>query len=177
MQYLSFRVEQCKMIVSVDEIQEIVHSYKITSLPKTPDELEGVLNLRGYYLPVISLKKRIGISYKSLSEDDTLNSDQNLMRKCILVTSVIYDDQIWSAGLEVDEVHDCLIIDEGLWRPPPSQGNKISTEFINAMVNLEGKTYHRLNIETIIDPDDILERYYNGVSKFHDKSRTTARTA
>jgi chemotaxis signal transduction protein len=176
MQHLTFRVKNCKLVLAVNQIQEIVHSYKLTPLPKTPVELSGVINLRGYYLPVLSLWRRI-----QQENDDKSNHSTNVIaletHKCILVTEAMYEEQAWRLGLEVDEVHDCILIDETSWRAPPVRGNKIAPEYLSAMVNLEGETYHKLNLEAIIDPDDILERYQNGATHIHESNRHSPRTA
>lgn len=178
MQHLTFRIGGWKLVLGVSQIQEIVHSYQITPLPRTPDELEGVVNLRGYYLPVLSLKKRIRQSEsetapEALSEESVIQDSVD--RQCILVTESIYEDRAWRLGLEVDEVHDCIDINDDLWRLPPTRGNAISTEYLSAMVNLDGVTFHKLNLDTVIDPDDILERYYHGVQGSHEPNRLVTR--
>ncbi len=47
--------------VDISQIQEIIRMVEITRVPRTPDFVEGVINLRGQLIPIIDLRKRFGM--------------------------------------------------------------------------------------------------------------------
>src|SRR5512147_1833810 len=57
-QIACFRLGDDVYAVDIMRIKEIIRPQKLTSLPKSPSFVEGVLNLRGTVIPVIDLRKR-----------------------------------------------------------------------------------------------------------------------
>src|SRR5512140_1513201 len=53
--------------VPISQVQEIVRVSGITLVPNSPSYMAGVINLRGRVLPVLNLRKRLGLSDKEMS--------------------------------------------------------------------------------------------------------------
>ena len=51
--------------VEVSKAKEIIASYEIVPLPKTPDFIEGMISLRGEIIPVVDLRKRFSLTPKT----------------------------------------------------------------------------------------------------------------
>ena len=60
-QVVVFQMEEESFAVSISDVWEIVRMQPITPVPGAPDFVEGVVNLRGQIIPVISLSKRLGL--------------------------------------------------------------------------------------------------------------------
>jgi purine-binding chemotaxis protein CheW len=60
-QLVSFRLGQEEYGIDILCVQEIIRVPRITPIPNTPPYVEGVLNLRGRVIPVISLRRRLGL--------------------------------------------------------------------------------------------------------------------
>ena len=63
-QLVSFVVENEEFGVDILKVQEIIRTVDITRVPKSPEFVEGVINLRGKIVPVIDLRKRFSIAKK-----------------------------------------------------------------------------------------------------------------
>ncbi|MBC7217962.1 MAG: chemotaxis protein CheW [Candidatus Caldatribacterium sp.] len=61
MQYIVFRVDEEHYGVPIEEVREINRVATITRIPKSPEFLEGVMNLRGEVIPIVDLRKRFGL--------------------------------------------------------------------------------------------------------------------
>ena len=59
-QVVGFRIGSETFGVRISNVREIVRVPEITSVPNSPDYLEGVINLRGKIIPVMDLRKRFG---------------------------------------------------------------------------------------------------------------------
>lgn len=68
-QYIGFMLGDEEFNAPLSLIQEIVELPKITYVPNVPPYVEGVMNLRGRVVPVVDLKKRLGLGEKKISMD------------------------------------------------------------------------------------------------------------
>lgn len=61
-QFVIFKIDRDGYGIAIDAVQEIVRiPPEMTAVPKAPDFVEGVINLRGQVLPVIDQRKRLGL--------------------------------------------------------------------------------------------------------------------
>lgn len=58
--FLIFITENLKFGVEADSVVEIITSYSITYLPRLPDFIRGIINLRGLLIPIIDVRLRLG---------------------------------------------------------------------------------------------------------------------
>ena len=105
-QIVSFRLGKEIFGVRVAQVREIGKVQNITKIPKMPDFIEGVMNLRGQITTVIDLKKRFGI------DDD----GRGMTTASRIIVAEIGDTQI---GIIVDEVEDVLRVPRQSISPPP----------------------------------------------------------
>ena len=61
-QLVTFRLGQETYGIDIFKVQEVIHLQKINSIPKSPNFVEGVIEVRNQIVPVINLKKRLGIN-------------------------------------------------------------------------------------------------------------------
>lgn len=94
MQIVAFNLANEEYGVDILNVQEIIRPTIITRVPKAPDYLVGVINLRGNVVPVIDLRKRFGIT-------GTASNEQN----CRIIILSIFDLKI---GITVDRVTEVL---------------------------------------------------------------------
>ncbi len=121
-QYLTFRVGQESLAMSILDVKEIIEISNVTRVPMTPDYIHGVINLRGNVVPVIDLSARLGHSCAEISK-----------RSCIVLVSIELTESTQLIGMLVDEVKEILEIPPENIQPAPDFGTDIRTEFIQAM--------------------------------------------
>ena len=120
--YLTFKLGDEVFGAHVSQVLNILEMTKITGVPKAPDYMKGVINLRGMVLPVIDTRIKFG-----LPETDYTNNT------CIVVMDLELDGDTVHIGSIVDEVVSVIEIEEDQIEPPPSLGNQYRSEFIYGM--------------------------------------------
>ncbi|MBF0328281.1 MAG: protein phosphatase CheZ [Nitrospirae bacterium] len=103
MQYIGFTMSGCEYSIPILKVQEIINLPSITKLPQSADYIEGVTNLRGRIIPVVNLKKLVGL-FGEIAEITT--------EKVIVVTS-----GRMTFGVLVDGITGVVTIDQSLIEP------------------------------------------------------------
>jgi purine-binding chemotaxis protein CheW len=71
-QLLTFRLDDQEYALDISNVVQVVRMVAITPVPKAPDVVEGVINLRGKVVPVINLRKRCGLANRPYGLNDHL---------------------------------------------------------------------------------------------------------
>lgn len=143
--YLSFKLGNELFAAHVSKVLNILELVKITEVPKSPDYMKGVINLRGNVLPVIDTRIRFGMSATEFTKNT-----------CILVLSITIDNEQVNIGALVDSVQEVLEIDDSQIQPSPSIGNKYKSEFIQGMLKHDDKFIMLLDMDKVFSTDDII---------------------
>ena len=95
--HLTFTLGGCEYAIVITHVREIIAMHEITPLPKLPDYVKGVFNLRGKIIPVMDLRLRLG-----------LDSCEYGPATCIVVTELQGDEERVPdlVGCIVDSVSD-----------------------------------------------------------------------
>ena len=134
-QLVTFSLGPEEFGVDIMRVQEIIRIPPITRVPKAPTYVEGVINLRGNVIPVISLRIRFGM---------TRVEETDLSR--IIVLQV----QTKVFGIRVDAVTEVLRLDSEVIEPPPPIALGMDSKFIRGV----GKIGERLLI--LLELDQIM---------------------
>lgn len=143
-QYLTFMLSGETYATSILRIKEIIQYGQLTEVPRMPDFIRGVINLRGAVVPVIDLSARFG-------KKPTLVGRRN----CIIIIEVATESETHSVGIMVDAVNAVLEIPAHEIEPAPSFGTDIRTDFIAGMGKINGKFVIILNIQHVLSMDDM----------------------
>lgn len=135
-QLVAFKLLDEEYGVSILNVQEIRDMTDITRVPYAPDYIKGVINLRGSVLPVIDLKKRIGLA------------DAPYTPKTRIIIMKLQDISI---GMIVDAVTEVLTVDGNHVAPPKSISNDARNKYINGIGNVDGRLVIMLNLDEIVD--------------------------
>lgn len=143
--YLSFRLEDEKFAIPVGKVIEILEVPKITKVPRAPDYMKGVVNLRGSVLPVIDTHLKFGLPPTKLTVDT-----------CIAVLDIEIDGEKIMLGALVDAVEEVLEINPEQISPSPSIGNKYKSEFIDGMAKVDEEFIMILSIDKVFSSDELI---------------------
>ena len=144
--WLSFKLGVETFASNVSKVLNILEMQKITEVPKTPDYMMGVINLRGMVLPVIDTRMKFGM------EPITITAST-----CILVLDVIVENKSLKVGALVDSVEEVLEIEEKDIQESPTIGTKYRTEFIEGMIHKGDSFIMLLDMDMVFSTDDITE--------------------
>jgi len=143
--YLSFKLGEEEFAAHVGKVLNILELTKITEVPKAPDYMKGVINLRGTVLPVVDTRIKFGMTPTEYTNNT-----------CIVVMEVELDNDIVQVGALVDSVQAVREIDDTQIQPPPSIGSKYKSEFIYGMVKVDEKFIMLLDMEKVFSSDEIV---------------------
>ena len=142
--YLTFELGEETYGVGIIKVQEIIKMQEITKVPRTPDYVEGVINLRGKVMPVISLRKIFGMEEAVTSRDT-----------CIIVMQVSRGETPVILGVIVDKVSEVQEISAEEIEPAPSFGTQINTQFILGMAKTKDTVTILLDMDKIVSEEEM----------------------
>lgn len=121
--------------VDIASVREIIPIQKIVSVPRAPDFVEGIINLRGRVIPVLDLRKHFGFEQKK--------GDPN--QRIVLVEAGTE-----SIGVIVDAVSSVLRISDDSVEPPASVIVGPEIEYIYGIAKVDGGLIVLLDLTRII---------------------------
>ncbi len=139
LQLVTFNLGNEEYAVDILKVQEINRMKEITRVPNSPGYVEGVINLRGKVIPVVSLRTRFGLMEKESDEQSRI---------------MIMDIQGITMGLVVDSVSEVLRIPMSTVEPTPPMASNISTEFIKGIAKLEERLIILLDMDRLLGKSD-----------------------
>ncbi len=137
--YLTFAISKERYGIEILKVQEIIKVTQITAVPRCPDFLKGVINLRGKIIPVMDLRSKFNIAPIPYDE-----------KTCIIVINVDKGDQRISLGIIVDTVLEVIGFTTAELEFAPQYGSHLNSNFIVGM----GKRDNQLNI--LIDIEKVI---------------------
>lgn len=138
-QVVGFKIGNEEYVIDILKVQEIIKPVDITPIPDSPDFIEGVINLRGMVIPIVSLRKRF--NFEELKD----NKDTK-----IIVTKI--DNHF--IGFLVDSVTEVLRIPTKLIEPTPPLVSKIGSEFLAGVGKLEDRLVIFIDIDKILSAEE-----------------------
>ena len=142
--YLTFKLNEEEYGIGILKVKEIIGIMTITSVPRTPEFLKGVINLRGKVIPIVDLRLKFSMEAIPYTE-----------RTCIIVVEIDSNDATVLIGIVVDAVSEVLNIKEADIEETPTFGTELDTEYILGMAKMEGGVKILLNIDKVLSPKEI----------------------
>ncbi len=118
--------------VDIGSVREIIRMQEITRVPRAPDFVEGVINLRGRVIPVIDLRKRFGFNIADLTKDTRI---------------VVVDIGGRDIGVVVDAVTEVLRLSADKVEPASSVITTSDSEYLLGIAKLEGRLIILLDLQ------------------------------
>ena len=138
--------------VPIEFVKEIVRVPDISRVPMVPGYIDGIANLRGSVLPIVSLRKRFGLAEEERTDDNRV---------------VVVENDGRLVGLVVDQVSEVIRIpDDSIEMPPPVLTTTLDAEYLRGVAKLaQGKRLVLLlEINAVIPSDAETERAIAGAA-------------
>ena len=141
--FLSFQLSKEEYGIAILKVREIIGMVDITPLPRTPDFVRGVVNLRGRIIPVIDLRRKFGMAPAEFTNET-----------CIVVVDVGRDaDTTFRVGCLVDTVSEVLTISAEHFEPTPRCASAAG-DYIAGLAKLKDRVLILLDIDRVISDID-----------------------
>jgi chemotaxis signal transduction protein/chemotaxis regulatin CheY-phosphate phosphatase CheZ len=135
MQYIGFTMNNNEYTIPILKVQEIVNMPHLTKLPQVPHYIEGVTNLRGRIIPIVNLKKLVGLGGDSVGE------------KVIVVTS----GRI-TFGVLIDSITGVITIEDSEIEPPADFN---TSDIVSGVAKVGDKLIVLLDTKKLIPMEDM----------------------
>ncbi len=140
--FLTFFIEDEQYGLNISNVKEIIASMNITNVPKTPNYIKGVINLRGAVIPIVDVRLKFGMVEKEYD-----------MNTAIIINEI---DSV-SIGFIVDRVEDVLSIKHSDLTAAPRFGTSVDTSFIENVAEIDEEVIMILNLKKIFEQDELVE--------------------
>lgn len=136
--------------VSILKVKEIIGMLEITSVPRTPDFIKGVINLRGKIIPVMDLRIKFGMDEQAYNE-----------RTCIMVVEIEFKGVQRLIGVVVDMVSEVVNISADEIEPAPEYGSKADHNFILGIGKIKDRVVIIIDISEVFKCEEVVKMMEN----------------
>ena len=138
LQLVTFSIGEEEFGVNILKVQEIIRTMEITKVPRAPEFVEGVINLRGKVIPIIDLRRRFGLAPKA--------HDKNTRIIVIEINNII-------VGFVVDAVSEVLRVPASPVEPPVVAG--VDSDYISGVGKLQDRLLIMLDLDKLLSSEDM----------------------
>lgn len=144
-QCLTFTLGEESYALDVAKVREVLEMAHITPLPRAPEYLRGVINVRGSVVPVVDLRLKLGMARTEKTIDT-----------CIVVLDISTESGSTTVGTLVDAVQEVVDFDAKAIEPPPKLGMSVNTEFILGIGKRDDRFVMILDIQKVFAEEELV---------------------
>ena len=146
-QYLTFTLDGEAYATEITKVREVLEHTDITRVPRTPEYMQGVINLRGNVVPVMDLRMQFGLATGEVTVDT-----------CIIIIEVNIEGQAVVLGALADSVQEVIDLRQDQMEATPTLGTRVSNKFIQAMGKASDDSFIIiLNMDKVFSVEQINE--------------------
>jgi len=135
-----FRLKDEEYGVEVNQVKSIERLEHITRVPRTPNFVKGVINLRGVVTPIVDLRRRFGIEETAYNETTR-----------VIIVAVGESE----VGLIVDSANDVIDIPINAIEPPPEVVGGIEAVYLRGVAKLDRRLLILLNLDKVLNTEEL----------------------
>ena len=140
LQLVTFSIDEEEFGVNILKVQEIIRIIEITRVPRSPEFVEGVINLRGRVIPIVDLRRRFGLA--------AIAHDKDTRIIVIELNSLV-------VGFIVDAVSEVLRIPADTVEPTPPVAAGVDSEYISGVGKLQDRLLILLDLDKLLTAEDL----------------------
>jgi purine-binding chemotaxis protein CheW len=143
-QYLTFTLGRELFALDIFSVREVLEYTQITRIPRTPDYMRGIINVRGNAVPVIDLNMKFGRSRTRQTVDTS-----------IIIVEVDLEGEEATIGALADAVQEVIEMDESQIDPPPKMGTSVKADYIKGMGRQDEQFVMLLDINKVFSSEEL----------------------
>jgi purine-binding chemotaxis protein CheW len=144
--YLTFSLGKEYFAINVDQVEKILEFQPVTEVPKSPEYMLGVFNMRGEVIPMIDTRIKFGMEKTEVTAST-----------CILVITIDNEGEKIKLGSLVDSVNEVVKYNKNEIIPLPTVGKQNKAEFLHGVLKHGDKFILLVNADKIFSVDEIIE--------------------
>ena len=140
LQLVTFSIDEEEFGVNILKVQEIIRIMEITRVPRSPEFVEGVINLRGRVIPIVDLRRRFGLAAIAHHKDTRI---------------IVIELNSLVVGFIVDAVSEVLRIPADTVEPTPPVAAGVDSEYISGVGKLQDRLLILLDLDKLLTAEDL----------------------
>lgn len=152
--YLMFFLNDEFYGIPILKVNEIIGLMEITHVPRTPDFMKGIINLRGKIIPIMDLRLKFNMSERAYDE-----------QTCIIIVEIPIHGEKHFIGIVVDKVAEVVSINNTDIEAPPEYGQDEHESFLIGVGKVKDKVVMLLEIEMIVNCKEMINLITDHVKK------------
>ncbi|MBI5142102.1 MAG: chemotaxis protein CheW [Nitrospirae bacterium] len=142
-QYLTFMLGDEVFAMDIDSVREVLEFTSVTRVPRVPEYMRGVINLRGNVVPVLDLRLKLGMT-----------KTENSVNTCVIITEVTVEGELVVLGALADSVREVMDIEAASIEAVPKIGTKLNTAFLKGMGKRGNEFVMILDLDRVFNADE-----------------------
>ncbi|XXJ19560.1 chemotaxis protein CheW [Desulfovibrio caledoniensis] len=138
-QLVTFSIGDEEFGVNILQVQEIIRTMEITHVPRAPEFVEGVINLRGKVIPIVDMRRRFGLRSKEHDKYTRI---------------IVIEIDMIIVGFVVDSVSEVLRIPANSVQPPPPVVAGMDSDYIDGVGKLDDRLLILLDLDSLLDNEE-----------------------
>jgi len=143
-QYLTFKLDGESFATEISKVKEVLEYTQVTPVPRSPEFMQGVINLRGSVVPVVDLRLQFGLP----TVEPTVDS-------CIIIIEVNMEGTSTVLGALADSVQEVIDLKNDQLEPAPSFGTRVDNDFVQHMGKVGDRFVMVLNMNKVFSQEQI----------------------
>ncbi|MGD0282050.1 MAG: chemotaxis protein CheW [Dissulfurispiraceae bacterium] len=143
-QCLTFKLEDEVFALDISKVREVLDFTTVTKVPRTPEFMRGVINLRGNVVPVVDMRLKFGMQ----KTEKTVNT-------CIIIVEISIEGETAVLGALADSVQEVIDLEPDQIEPAPRIGTRVRTDFIKGMGKRDNHFIMILDIDKVFSADEL----------------------
>ncbi|MDP9347925.1 MAG: chemotaxis protein CheW [Gemmatimonadota bacterium] len=139
LQFVTFRLGREEFGLDVFSVHEVLRHQEVTPVPRAPEFVEGVIDVRGALVPVVDLRRRFELPHAPIDSDTRI---------------VLVEFGGERLGLVVDAVTEVLRVPETAVSPPPQYIRGLAAEFVRGVIRREARLIVLIDIDRILSTQE-----------------------
>ena len=137
--YLSFNIDSNVFAIDISRVREILDITTITKVPRTPEFMLGVLNLRGGVVPVIDLRRKFD-----------MGSTEITIHTCVIIIETSLEGETVVIGAMADSVDEVFNLENEDIEPAPKIGTAMDTRFLKGVGKKDNEFVLILDMDRVL---------------------------
>jgi purine-binding chemotaxis protein CheW len=155
-QFVVFELGCNEFAVPIGQVQEILVFSPLTLVPRVPEFIEGVINVRGKIIPVLDLCRCFGIQGKPRDTETRI---------------IVVEVKGQTAGMVVDVVTEVVKIAHDTIEPPPPLITTVAQKFLIGIGKIGSRVLVILNLDEVLNPEELLELGKTGATLVEEREK------
>lgn len=143
-EHLTFTLGKEVFALDITSVREVLELTPITKIPRTPDFMRGVINLRGHAVPVMDMRLKFGMPMAQVTVDT-----------CIIIVEVEFEAERIVMGGLVDSVREVFEIPPEAMEATPRMGTSINVDYIKGIGKQDGEFIIVLDIDRLFSAKEL----------------------